>query len=119
MSNKKSQKKSGDMLDDNLISKEEPKVDASPSGKEISLTEYNKDAPYAFNAKNYKLLLIGLGINILGFILMMGGGAEDPNTFDASELFGTVRITIAPMFIVAGYAVIMYAIMKRPKSSQQ
>ena len=107
------------MLDDSLIGKEEPKVDVASSGKEISLKNYNKEAPYAFNHKNYKLLLIGLGINILGFILMIGGGAEDPNTFDASELFGTVRITIAPMFIVAGYVVIMYAIMKRPKSSQQ
>lgn len=107
------------MLDDNLVSKEEVKVDVAPSGKEISLKEFRKDAPYAFNHKNYRLLLIGLGINVLGFILMIGGGAEDPNTFDASELFGTVRITIAPMFILAGYAVIMYAIMKRPKSTEQ
>lgn len=119
MSKKKSPKKASHTIDDNLISKEEPKVDVAASGKEVSLKEFSKEAPYAFNHKNYKLLLIGLGINVLGFILMIGGGAEDPNTFDASQLFGTVRITIAPMFIVAGYAVIMYAIMKRPKSSQQ
>ena len=85
----------------------------------MSLKEYNKNAPYAFNEKNYKLLLIGLAINVLGFILMIGGGAEDPNEFNEDELFSTVRITIAPMFIVLGYAVIMYAIMKKPKSEGQ
>jgi len=86
--------------------------------KEVSLKDFSKKAPYAFSAKNYKLLLIGLAINILGFILMIGGAAEDPNEFNAEELFGTVRITIAPMFIVLGYIVILYAIMKKPKTNQ-
>ena len=90
----------------------------SDEQKEVSLKEFSKNAPYAFNAKNYKLLLIGLAINILGFILMIGGAAEDPNEFNADELFGTVRITIAPMFIVLGYIVILYAIMKKPKTNQ-
>jgi len=64
-------------------------------------------------------LFLGLGINILGFILMMGGAAEDPNEFSADELFSHTRITIAPMLIVLGYLVIMYAIMKKPKSSSK
>ena len=86
------------------------------SNKEsVSVKEFNNTAPFSFSAKNYKLLLIGLGINILGFILMIGGAAEDPNEFDASELFSHTRITIAPMLIVAGYVVIAYAIMKKPK----
>lgn len=80
-----------------------------------SLKEYSRSAPFSFNAKNYRLLLIGLGINILGFILMIGGGTDDPNKFDAGELFSHTRITIAPMLIVAGYIVIMFAIMKKPK----
>lgn len=90
----------------------------SDEQKEVSLKEFSKKAPYAFNAKNYKLLLIGLAINILGFILMIGGAVEDPNEFNADELFGTVRITIAPIFIVLGYIVILYAIMKKPKTNQ-
>ncbi|MGB0915139.1 MAG: DUF3098 domain-containing protein [Crocinitomicaceae bacterium] len=85
----------------------------------VSLKEFNKTAPFSFSAKNYKLLLIGLGINILGFILMIGGATEDPNKFDASELFSHTRITIAPMLIVAGYIVIAYSIMKRPKSDSK
>lgn len=73
---------------------------------------------FAFNPENYKLLLIGLGINILGFILMIGGATNDPNEFHADEIFSKVRITIAPMFIIAGYIVIMYSIMRKTKSKQ-
>lgn len=73
---------------------------------------------FAFNPENYKLLLIGLGINILGFILMIGGATNDPNEFHPDEIFSSVRITIAPMFIIAGYLVIMYSIMRKSKSKQ-
>lgn len=68
---------------------------------------------FGFQPENYKILLVGLAINILGFLLMIGGAAEDPNAFNESELFSARRITIAPMLIVAGYVVIIYAIMKR------
>ncbi len=73
---------------------------------------------FGFDPANYKWLYIGLAINILGFLLMIGGGSEDPNVFKADELFSSVRITIAPMLIVAGYVVIFYAIMKRNKKDQ-
>ena len=71
---------------------------------------------FGFQAENYNILLIGLAINILGFLLMIGGGSDDPNKFDASELFSTVRITIAPMLIVVGYIVILFSIIKKPKN---
>ncbi|MEN9700672.1 MAG: hypothetical protein RLZZ301_1870 [Bacteroidota bacterium] len=70
---------------------------------------------FGIDPANYKWLYIGLAINILGFLLMLGGGSEDPNVFKADELFSSVRITIAPMLIVLGYIVIFYAIMKRKK----
>lgn len=98
------------VVEENQVSKSNAK---HQMGKEISLKEYSKNAPFAYNAKNYKLLLIGLGVNLLGFFLMMGGATTDPNKFDANELFSTTRITIAPMLIVAGYGIIMYGIMKK------
>ena len=70
---------------------------------------------FGFDPANYKWLYIGLAINILGFLLMIGGGSDDPNVFKEDELFSSVRITLAPMLIVAGYIVIFYAIMKRSK----
>ncbi len=96
-----------DLLDD---------VSISNTGN-VSLKEYNKTAPFSFNKDNYKLLLIGLAVNVLGYILMIGGANEDPNEFDG-EMFSTMRITIAPMLIVAGFAIIIYAIMKKPKATK-
>lgn len=78
--------------------------------------EDNK-SKFGFQPENYKILLIGLAINVLGFLLMIGGAAEDPDTFNSEELFSARRITIAPMLIVAGYIVIIYAIMRRKKTS--
>ena len=117
MSKKKTTKNTSSVIDSELLNKQAASVNEA-SVKEVSLKEFSKNAPYAFNKENYKLLLTGLAINVLGFILMIGGGAEDPNEFHYDELFSHVRITIAPMLIVIGYAVILYAIMKKPKSRQ-
>lgn len=73
---------------------------------------------FGFDPANYKWLYIGLAINVLGFLLMIGGGSDDPDVFKEEALFSTVRITIAPMLIVAGYILIFYAIMKRNKKDQ-
>jgi hypothetical protein len=72
---------------------------------------------FGFNPQNYKWLLIGLAINVLGYILMIGGGADNLSEFNANELFSTTRITIAPMLIVAGYVVILFSIMKKTNNA--
>lgn len=113
-STKQRESNSVDLLDDVTTTGK-----TSSSKKGNALQEYSKNAPFSFNVKNYKLLLLGLAINILGFILMMGGAAEDPNEFHYDEIFSTTRITIAPMLIVLGYIVIMVSIMKKPKSSSK
>lgn len=74
---------------------------------------------FGFRKENYKILLIGLAINIIGFLLMIGGGSDDPNVFKEAELFNTTRTTISPMLIIGGYIVMIYAIMKKNKSVQQ
>ena len=106
-------------LDDELIGKQEKPKSSVTSGNETNLKEFSKTGPFSFSKANYMLLLIGLGINILGFILMIGGATDDPNVFKGDELFSTMRITISPMLIVIGYVVIGYAIMKRPKSTEE
>lgn len=77
-----------------------------------------KQKTFVFNRSNYIFLLIGIGLNILGFILMIGGAAETKEAFDASELFSHVRITLSPILIVLGYIVIIYSIMKKPKKDE-
>jgi hypothetical protein len=67
----------------------------------------------AFTATNYKLLLIGLSIVVVGFILMAGGGNGDPNSFDEDAIFSARRITVAPIVVLSGYLFIVYAILKK------
>lgn len=83
-------------------------------------SEIQKDAisHFGFNKDNYRLLYIGLALNVVGFILMIGGGAESLDEFNASELFSHVRITLAPILILLGYVFILYAIMKPNKKAK-
>ena len=64
--------------------------------------------------ENYRFIIIGLVIVLLGFILMAGGGSEDPNVFDEHEMFSFRRITLAPFLVIAGYVVVLFGILKRP-----
>ncbi|RYD83790.1 MAG: DUF3098 domain-containing protein, partial [Sphingobacteriales bacterium] len=67
----------------------------------------------------YKILLIGLGLIALGFILMAGGGSDDPNVFNADELFSWRRIRLAPTVVLIGFGVTIYAILKNPNATTQ
>ncbi|MBN2173971.1 MAG: DUF3098 domain-containing protein [Bacteroidales bacterium] len=69
---------------------------------------------FAFDRQNYKLLFIGLFLILVGFILMIGGGSDDPNKF-SEDIFNFRRLTLAPILILAGYVVEIFAIMKKPK----
>ncbi|MGC9374812.1 MAG: DUF3098 domain-containing protein [Bacteroidales bacterium] len=75
-----------------------------------------KKVEFALEKENYKLLAIGFGIIILGFILMIGGKAESPEVFN-EEIFSFRRITLAPIVVLAGFIFEIYAIMKKPKES--
>jgi NADH:ubiquinone oxidoreductase subunit 6 (subunit J) len=77
----------------------------------------NEIERFALDKHNYRLIIIGCVIVLIGFVLMMGGGSEDPNVFN-EEIFSARRITVAPITVMAGYMFIIYAIMKRPKEGQ-
>lgn len=92
--------------------------------KKISAADYGKTAEAApqplfyFGKENYKWMLIGLACIVLGFVLMMGADANtvdgkyDPNTWN-DGIFSVRRIRIAPLLIVIGFAIEVYAILKR------
>ena len=69
---------------------------------------------FIFEKINYKILLIGIGIIVLGFILMSGGGSDDPKVF-SEAIFNFRRIRLAPTVVLTGFGVVIYAIMKNPK----
>ncbi|MBN1598435.1 MAG: DUF3098 domain-containing protein [Bacteroidales bacterium] len=70
---------------------------------------------FALPRENYKYLLIGFLIIIIGFALMIGGRSEDPNIFNGDEIFSFRRITLAPIIVLAGFAFEIWAIMRKPK----
>lgn len=69
---------------------------------------------FIFEKVNYKILLIGIGIIVLGFVLMSGGGSDDPKVF-SDAIFDFRRIRLAPTVVLAGFGVVIYSIMKNPK----
>ncbi len=69
---------------------------------------------FVFNKLNYQLLVAGLVIIFLGFLLMAGGGSDDPNQFDSS-MFSFRRIKLAPVIVLIGFVLEGVAIMYRPK----
>ncbi len=72
---------------------------------------------FAFNKTNYTIMVAGLLVLIIGFLLMVGGGSDDPEVF-SDALFGFRRLTLAPILILLGYAIEIFAIMYRPKNQQ-
>ncbi len=72
----------------------------------------------AFGKENYKLLGIAAAVVIVGYLLMVGGGSEDPNQFNYEGLFSPIRITVAPIMVLAGFGLAMYGIVKRPKDQK-
>lgn len=71
-----------------------------------------REDEFAFGKENYKWLIIGILVIIVGNLLMIGGGSDDPNVFNP-EIFSFRRITLAPIVILAGFATVLVAIVKR------
>jgi len=69
---------------------------------------------FALSKEGNKFIIAGILALIIGFLLMSGGGVEDPNQFN-EEIFSTRRITIAPLVVLIGYFLIGFGIMKTPK----
>jgi len=72
---------------------------------------------FAFSRRNYLMLLVGMGVIILGYALMSGGGSADPNEFSYA-IFSHRRITVAPILVLTGYAIVGYAIMYKAKNQE-
>ena len=75
----------------------------------------NNEKQFAFGKENYIMTIIGLIFIFGGFILMAGGGSEDPKVF-SDEIFSTTRITVAPIIVLLGFAIEIMGIMYRPKT---
>ena len=70
-----------------------------------------------FGKKNYLIMGIGLAVIAIGFILMSGGGSDNPAVFDAS-IFNFRRIHLAPALVLLGFAIEIYAILVNPNKKE-
>ncbi len=71
-----------------------------------------------FDRSKYTWLIAGLLLTAVGFILMIGGGSKDPNVF-SEDIFSFRRITLAPILVLAGYGIQIYAIMKKTSNKPE
>lgn len=85
--------------------------ETKPTAKPVKQSE--KDA--LFTKDNYMWMLAGVVIIAIGFILMAGGKSSDPHVFNNNDVNGFRRITLAPLLIVGGLVLEVFAIMKKPK----
>ncbi len=72
---------------------------------------------FIFQRKNYKFMVIGIAFIALGFILMAGGGSDDPNVFNP-EIYSWRRIRLAPALILIGFGIEVYAILLNPNKEK-
>ena len=72
-----------------------------------------------FGKENYRWMLIGIIVIALGLFLMAGGKSKDPNVFDPKEVYSFTRITVAPILILGGFVIEIFAIFRKDKKTQQ
>lgn len=85
---------------------------STTTAKGAAIKDNVDDSAFAFGRENYMLLFISIGLLIVGYFLMAGGKADNPNVFN-EEVFSFRRITLAPLVVMAGYALGIYAIVKK------
>ncbi len=79
-------------------------------------TTKNKTAELLFGKQNYIWMLMGVVMIAIGMFLMAGGKSPEPKVFNPKEVYSTTRITIAPIIILLGFCMEIYAIFKKPKT---
>ncbi|MBN8701461.1 MAG: DUF3098 domain-containing protein [Bacteroidetes bacterium] len=86
--------------------------------KQVTNTTNTSNQNYVFGKQNYTLLLAGIALILIGFMLMIGGGSEDPTVF-SEAIFDTQRLTVAPIVVLSGFTVIIFAIIKKQKAVEK
>ena len=77
-----------------------------------------QQSDFLFDKVNYKILLVGIAVITLGFILMSGGGSDDPKVF-SDAIFDFRRIRLAPTTVLIGFGITVWSILKNPKPSNK
>ena len=90
---------------------------AAVTTKKVKAPKPSFDTTPLFGKENYRWMLIGLVLVALGLLLMGGGKSKDPNVFNPNEVYSFVRITVAPILMLAGFGIEIFAIFKKSKNN--
>lgn len=82
------------------------------------MSDQSPKKEFLFSKRNYRFLLLSLAVIALGFIIMAGGGSEDPNIFNP-EIFNFRRIRLAPTIVLMGFGLAIYSILLPPKKKSR
>jgi uncharacterized membrane protein len=85
--------------------------------KKATKTIHTHTSESLFGKENYIFMIAGIAVIALGMLLMAGGKSSDAGVFDQKEVYSTTRITIAPILILAGLALEVIAIFRKPKKA--
>ena len=80
------------------------------------MSEKKSSTNNLFGKENYTWIIAGIAVIALGLILMAGGKSDDPNAFDPKEVYSFTRITLAPILILIGLGLEIFAIFRKPKA---
>ncbi len=85
----------------------------TPQNRPTAKKNSDKSAGTLFTKENHKWMIIGGALIVIGYIAMSGGKSIDPTQFKPEEVYSTLRITIAPLLILAGLGTLVYAILRK------
>lgn len=80
-------------------------------------SKQSSERKFLFGKKNYKWMFIGIAFIVIGFVLMSGGGSDDPNVF-SDAIYSIRRIRVAPTLVLIGFGIQVYAILLNPDSKK-
>jgi hypothetical protein len=80
----------------------------------IFYIDMKNEKEFLFGKRAYQIMGIGIALIVLGFVLMTGGGSDDPNVFNP-EMYSPLRIRLAPTLVLAGFAALVVAILATKK----
>lgn len=91
---------------------------ATKTAKTTTSNEPKGNQVFLFDKSNYTWMIGGIVLILLGLALMAGGKSADPHQFNYDEIYSFRRITLAPILMMIGFAIEVYAIMKKPAENQ-
>jgi hypothetical protein len=89
------------------------------SNRPLSGVRPEREQSFLFDKENYMWMIGGVVLIFLGLILLSGGKSADPHQFNYAEIYSFRRLTLAPLVMLLGFGVEVYAIMKKPKETAQ